>query len=62
LLATMPRDWTRVLLMRFVDGLRVREIARVAGRPEAEINRTLESARAYLREKLLEAGCTLKAA
>jgi RNA polymerase sigma factor (sigma-70 family) len=61
-LATMPRDWTRILLMRFVDGLRVREIARVAGRPEADVNRTLESARAYLREKLLEAGCTLKAA
>jgi RNA polymerase sigma factor (sigma-70 family) len=59
-LAMMPEAWRRVVQLRYVDGLGAPEIARNLGRPETEVRRTLDHARHYLRQKLVESGCTLK--
>jgi hypothetical protein len=40
-----------------VAGLSAPALARAVRRPEAEIERVLENARAYLRQRLVESGC-----
>ena len=58
---SMPEDSRRVLLRHYIQGMTVKEIAKTAGESEAEIQRTLDNAREYLRERLIESGCTLGA-
>lgn len=52
-LTAMPSIWRRALLLRHVDGLTCRAVARAVGRPEREIGAMLDHARAYLRDHLL---------
>jgi RNA polymerase sigma factor (sigma-70 family) len=59
-LASMPRDNRRVLLFHYVQGLRGRELARLIGKPPSDVARLLEDARTHLRQKLIDAGCTLR--
>jgi RNA polymerase sigma factor (sigma-70 family) len=59
-LGAMPREWRRLLILRYVQGLRHAELARATGVPETEIDRSLEHARATLRQKLIESGCSIK--
>jgi ribosomal subunit interface protein len=54
----LPDDARRVLTLRYIVGLRGKELANSLGKSEAEVQRTIEDARARLREKLLAAGCT----
>jgi RNA polymerase sigma factor (sigma-70 family) len=58
-LAGLPREWREVLMLRHVEGLSGAELARVAGKPPAEVERMLDQARQYLRQRLVESGCTL---
>jgi DNA-directed RNA polymerase specialized sigma24 family protein len=59
-LAGMPTEWRRALLLCHVEGLSAAELARTIGRAEQEIERVLEHAREYLRQKLIESGCSVK--
>jgi RNA polymerase sigma factor (sigma-70 family) len=58
-LAAMPKDWRRALVLRYVEGLQGAALAEALGRPEPEVDRILEEARAALRRKLLESGYEL---
>ena len=58
-LAGLPREWREILLLRYVEGLSGPELARVAGKPPAEVERLLDQTRQYLRQRLVESGCTL---
>jgi RNA polymerase sigma factor (sigma-70 family) len=60
-LVKMPRAWRLALLLSQVDELAGAELAEAIGKPEPETQRILEQARNYLRQKLVEAGCSLKA-
>jgi DNA-directed RNA polymerase specialized sigma24 family protein len=51
----MPRAWRRAMLLRHVNALSGEALARAVGRPEEEVSRMVEHARAYLREQLLDA-------
>jgi DNA-directed RNA polymerase specialized sigma24 family protein len=55
-LATLPRVWRRAFALHYVEGMPVAEIARVIQRAESEVERHLEYARDYLRQRLSEAG------
>jgi RNA polymerase sigma factor (sigma-70 family) len=55
-LATLPRVWRRAFTLHYVGGMPVAEIARMAKGAEPEVERHLEFAREYLRQRLLEAG------
>jgi len=55
-LATLPRFWRRVFALHYVGGVPVAEIARMTNGAEPEVERHLEHAREYLRQRLLEAG------
>jgi RNA polymerase sigma factor (sigma-70 family) len=57
-LASMPAEWRRALMLRFRRGLEGAALAQALGKPESEASLIVERARAYLREKLLEAGCS----
>jgi DNA-directed RNA polymerase specialized sigma24 family protein len=59
-LARMPTEWRRALLLCHVEGLSDTEFTRAIGRAEPEIERVLEHAREYLRQKLIESGCSVK--
>lgn len=59
-LASMPRQNRRALLFRYVQGLRGQELAKLIGKPAADVNRMIEDARAHLRQKLIDSGCTLR--
>jgi DNA-directed RNA polymerase specialized sigma24 family protein len=59
-LAVMPTEWRRALLLCHIEGLSAAELARTIGRAELEIERVLEHAREYLRQKLIESGCSVK--
>jgi DNA-directed RNA polymerase specialized sigma24 family protein len=59
-LARMPTEWRRALLLCHVEGLSDAELTRTIGRAEPEIERVLEHAREYLRQKLIESGCSVK--
>jgi RNA polymerase sigma factor (sigma-70 family) len=60
-LAGMPKEWRRALLLHHVEGLRDADLARAIGKPQPEIRRILDRARHYLRQRLVESGCRLKA-
>jgi DNA-directed RNA polymerase specialized sigma24 family protein len=53
----MPAEWRRALVLRFARGLKDAALAQALGKPESETSLVLERARAYLRQRLLEAGC-----
>jgi ribosomal subunit interface protein len=55
-LAMLPRVWRRAFALHYVEGSPVAEIARMTMRAESEVERHLEYAREYLRQRLLEAG------
>jgi len=55
-LATLPRVWRRAFALHYVGGMPVAEIARMTKGAEPEVERHLEFARQYLRQRLLEAG------
>jgi RNA polymerase sigma factor (sigma-70 family) len=55
-LATLPRFWRRAFALHYVGGMPVAEIARMTNHTEPEVERHLEHAREYLRQRLLEAG------
>jgi ribosomal subunit interface protein len=55
-LATLPRVWRRAFTLHYVGGMPAAEIARMTKRAESEVERYLEHAREYLRQRLLEAG------
>jgi ribosomal subunit interface protein len=55
-LATLPRVWRRAFALHYVEGMPVAEIARMIQRAESEVERHLEYARDYLRQRLSEAG------
>ena len=55
-LAALPRFWRRAFALHYVGGMPVAEIARMTDHTEPEVERHLEHAREYLRQRLLEAG------
>jgi ribosomal subunit interface protein len=55
-LATLPRVWRRAFALHYVGGVPVAEIARMTRDAESEVERHLEYARAYLRQRLREDG------
>ena len=55
-LATLPRVWRRAFALHYVEGVPVAEIARMTRHAESEVERHLEYAREYLRQRLREAG------
>ncbi|HYI96808.1 MAG TPA: sigma-70 family RNA polymerase sigma factor [Bryobacteraceae bacterium] len=57
-LNSMPRPWRRAVLGYHVEGLTGIELAQAVTRPQQEVERILEYARGYMRERLVEAGCT----
>jgi RNA polymerase sigma factor (sigma-70 family) len=61
-LAGLPATWRRVMLLRHVNGLAGTVVARAVARPEAETDRMLDPARAYLRQRLVESGCAFPGA
>ena len=58
---SMPMDSRRALLLRYIQGMDEAQLAKVLQRPMPEIRRLVEDGRAYLREKLIESGCTFSA-
>jgi ribosomal subunit interface protein len=56
-LAGLPEEWRRALWLRHVKDLTGRELAKASGKPEAEIERILDYALRYVRQKLVESGC-----
>jgi RNA polymerase sigma factor (sigma-70 family) len=59
-LREMPETWRRVLLLRFVNGLTGARLAQAAHIDPAEVDHILESARNFLRQRLIESGCVVK--
>jgi RNA polymerase sigma factor (sigma-70 family) len=59
-LAGLPGEWRRALLLHHVEGLEGEELAEALRRPAPEIQRTLEHARQYLRQRLVESGCAFE--
>ena len=55
-LASLPCAWRRAFTLRDIEDLPVAEIARIMTRSEADVERDLEHARQYLRERLIESG------
>jgi RNA polymerase sigma factor (sigma-70 family) len=56
----MPRSWRRVLLLKAMEGLSRREIAKELGRPEPGIEQIARSAREYVRQRVAGAGYHFK--
>jgi RNA polymerase sigma factor (sigma-70 family) len=57
-LAGMPAEWRQSLVLRFGRGLKGAALAQALGKPESETSLVLERARAYLRQRLVESGCS----
>jgi RNA polymerase sigma factor (sigma-70 family) len=57
-LAGMPAEWRRALTLRFGRGVKGAALARALGKSGPQTSRILERARAYLRQRLVEAGCS----
>ncbi len=55
-LARLPRRWRAAFVLYAVEGLTLEEVARVTRRPVEEVRRSVESARAFLRECLTDVG------
>jgi len=60
-ISELPRDERRALTLRYIVGLRGNELANSLRKPEEEVRRLLDGAQTHLRQKLVAAGCTLKA-
>jgi RNA polymerase sigma factor (sigma-70 family) len=58
-LREVPDDWRRILLMHYSDDEPVAKIAESLGKTESEVRRVLSYSTRYVREKLIESGCTL---
>jgi RNA polymerase sigma factor (sigma-70 family) len=59
-LMEMPGQWRRALLLHDLEGRSINEVAREIGKPESDIDRTVQFAREYLRQKLVSAGFRFK--
>jgi RNA polymerase sigma factor (sigma-70 family) len=57
-LAGMPAEWRRALTLRFGRGMKGAALARALGKSAPESMRIVDRARAYLRQRLVEAGCS----
>jgi RNA polymerase sigma factor (sigma-70 family) len=57
----MPAEWRRALTLRFASGLKGAALEQALGKPRSETSQILGRARAYLRQRLLEAGCSFTA-
>jgi DNA-directed RNA polymerase specialized sigma24 family protein len=53
-LRAMPRDYRRLLVLRYVQGMDYGVLARAVGKARPELDRTLEEARGYLRQRIIE--------
>ncbi len=57
--AALPREWRRALQLRYIDGRTAKDVAKSLRKSEHEVERVLEHARQYLRQRLIESGCAL---
>lgn len=55
-LAALPHTWRRVFVLHAVEGLALRDVARILGRSRAAVDADLNHAREYLRQRLVDAG------
>lgn len=60
-LAEMPGEWRQALRLHYLDRFSAADLAEALGRPEPEARHMLEQARASVRRKLKQAGCSFKA-
>jgi len=58
-LRAIPDGWRRILLMHYGDDESVAKVARTLGKPENEVRRILSYSSRYVRQRLIESGCTL---
>jgi RNA polymerase sigma factor (sigma-70 family) len=58
-IAGLPAQWRTALVLRFGHGLKGSALARALGKSGPEASRVLERARAYMRQRLVEEGCSL---
>jgi RNA polymerase sigma factor (sigma-70 family) len=58
-LRTIPDDWRPILLMHYSEGEPVARVAHSLGRSESEVRRILSYSSRYVRQRLIESGCTL---
>jgi RNA polymerase sigma factor (sigma-70 family) len=56
-LSGLPQDARRALTLNYIVGLRGKELAKSLRRPEGEIARLIEDARAFLRGRLIGSRC-----
>jgi RNA polymerase sigma factor (sigma-70 family) len=61
-LASLPRRWREAFVLYSVEGKTLEETARVLREPVDSVRRSVEMAREYLRERLIEAGVARPAA
>jgi RNA polymerase sigma factor (sigma-70 family) len=59
-LAGLPEQWRQALWLRHGEGLTGAKLAKAIGKPEPEIERTLEYTLQYVRQRLVELGCQFK--
>jgi RNA polymerase sigma factor (sigma-70 family) len=55
--AALPGEWRRALQLRYVDGRTLKQTAAALRKSEREVERVIEYARRYLRQRLVESGC-----
>jgi len=58
-LRAVPDDWRQILLMHYGEDEPVARVARSLGKPENEVRRILSYSSRYVRQRLIESGCTL---
>jgi RNA polymerase sigma factor (sigma-70 family) len=58
ILAQLPRAWRLAFTLRYLESLPLSQIAHITARPTSDVRTDLKHARAFLRERLLEAGFT----
>jgi RNA polymerase sigma factor (sigma-70 family) len=57
-LAQLPRAWRLTFALRYLEDLPLADIARIIGQTTSDVRVHLKHARAFLRERLIEAGFT----
>ena len=57
-LVALPRIWRRIFVLHAVEGLALRDVARILNRSRAAVDADLKHAREYLRQSLVDAGFT----
>lgn len=60
-LAKLPATWRRAFVLMHVEGCDLAETAQILGMQEDEVARAVESAREFLRQKLIETGLEIAA-